>query len=165
MSTEPLTPLRVIVWSAQHDATCDDGMPHSWTEHLPWDDVRTEEDAAKEADAIIHALDAARAAQDVAGRESVLTTITVDRPHSHDIDQCHDCYALTRKRQPATPPPDALRDEIERSINEAIEDEDSRDAIAWKMGWRAAMYALATPEQRASEAALRAQGVAPTEEA
>ena len=50
------------VWKADHDLTCDDGEPHEWTEHLPWDTPDDEAFAAEWADAVIAAVRSADAA-------------------------------------------------------------------------------------------------------
>jgi hypothetical protein len=48
--------LRERVWSAQHDLSCSEMPPHPWTDHLPWDAPEDEQDAIREADAIIEAV-------------------------------------------------------------------------------------------------------------
>ena len=47
---------RETIWAAQHDVSCDDGAPHPWTAHMPWDEPDDERAAIEEADAIIGAL-------------------------------------------------------------------------------------------------------------
>jgi len=48
--------LQQAVWKAVHDLTCDEGGPHEWTAHLPWDGPDAERDAEAWADAIIAAV-------------------------------------------------------------------------------------------------------------
>jgi hypothetical protein len=117
--------------------------------------ARPEDELAGTAHEIAIRIDAVVAGRYESPPEGMVATGTSWHDGAHtgcDLDYKHR-HAIW---QPVTPPPDALREDIERSIEAAIVDEDSRDAIAWKMGWRAAIYALATPEQ---EAALHAQGV------
>ena len=48
--------LREFVFDILHRNTCDDGEPHPWTDHLPWDDPEDEPNSIALADELIAAL-------------------------------------------------------------------------------------------------------------
>lgn len=94
------TDLRAVVWSAQHDVTCDDGEPHPWTDHLPWDDAETEAAAIVEADAIIRSIRAALAAPALPSEEELAEAIRIEqRGYMHPCrDECaRDILAILRR--------------------------------------------------------------------
>jgi hypothetical protein len=148
MSTEPLTPTtdagrRVLAALEAVDATNPKAAeaPIGW-----WQAV-----VAIELEARQQGLDAARAAQDVAGREEYRgTRAEHDRQSSlglHLFDEsCIFC-------QPVTPPPDALREVAQSYVDAVYACSLNQDAPPW-----------AVERFDRLTAALRAQGVAPTEE-
>jgi hypothetical protein len=118
--------LREAVWSAQHDATCDDGEPHPWTDHLPWDEAETERAAIAEADAIIDALMPARVAAPSDDLRAKAETLECIRQHFGATRRCDEyddgrepcapCYVRTALATTGQPdaPSDGLREALAR---------------------------------------------------
>jgi hypothetical protein len=104
--------LRERVWSAQHDLSCSEMPPHPWTDHLPWDAPEDEQDAIREADAIIEAVRAG------------VSPSTGDAEHALHFDpDCEECAYLarpTRETLGSPPTGDAsLREAAQRVSDKA----------------------------------------------
>jgi hypothetical protein len=82
--------------------------------------------------------------------EDAVTVISREKPHNHNVNECHDCYALTHRPRPATPTEERLDAEPSR-LDEVGDDrnpyiERTRERVAWEEGWQAYHAALASTE-------------------